>query len=489
MAILAVVNHQKDFPVKVRGVEVVTLKNYLHDPAYVQLKGATVLNMCRSFRYQSDGYYVSLLAEARGHEVYPDILTIQDSKTQSIIRIKSEELDEQMQKALNGQKDEKCEVLFAFGKSLETRFQQFGNSLFQHFPSPLLKAFFTRKNNRWFLQDVDPLSAKGLSEKEIELTAKAAEEFFFNKRQTFKKLAVYEHDLAILVNPDEVDCPSNKEAIKKFIRAADALGIRAWAVTKDECAHLTAYDALFIRETTNVNHYTYRIARRAAVEGLVVIDDPESIMRCSNKVYLWELLDLHKVSTPKTMIITRDNIGQVLDNFSLPVILKRPDSAFSEGVTKAKTEEELEPKIKQMLEKSDLIIAQEYLPSDYDWRIGVLDKKPLYACKYYMANGHWQIINSEKKGNNRHGKTETFALEDVPKAVLDAAVHAANLIGDGLYGVDMKEIDGKAYVIEVNDNPNLDAGIEDKMLKNELYKRIMEVFLKRIEQKKKGKAA
>ena len=48
----------------------------------------------------------------------------------------------------------------------------------------------------------------------------------------------------------------------------------------------------------------------------------------------------------------------------------------------------------------------------------------------------------------------------------------------------MKEVDGKFYVIEINDNPNIDAGIEDKILKDRLYEIIMEVFLNKIKSEK-----
>ena len=58
---------------------------------------------------------------------------------------------------------------------------------------------------------------------------------------------------------------------------------------------------------------------------------------------------------------------------------------------------------------------------------------------------------------------------------------AANLIGNGFYGVDVKESDGRFTVIEVNDNPNVDVGVEDALLKDELYRRIMETFVRRIE--------
>jgi glutathione synthase/RimK-type ligase-like ATP-grasp enzyme len=70
--------------------------------------------------------------------------------------------------------------------------------------------------------------------------------------------------------------------------------------------------------------------------------------------------------------------------------------------------------------------------------------------------------------------------------VVRAALRAARPIGNGLYGVDIKQARGQCYVIEVNDNPNIDAGVEDKILKDELYRRIMAVFLRRIERRKAG---
>jgi hypothetical protein len=42
-------------------------------------------------------------------------------------------------------------------------------------------------------------------------------------------------------------------------------------------------------------------------------------------------------------------------------------------------------------------------------------------------------------------------------------------------------VDGKPYVIEVNDNPNIDEGVEDEVLGDSLYLTIMQEFLRRIE--------
>jgi glutathione synthase/RimK-type ligase-like ATP-grasp enzyme len=167
-------------------------------------------------------------------------------------------------------------------------------------------------------------------------------------------------------------------------------------------------------------------------------------------------------------------------------VLKQPDSAFSAGVVKAHSRDELETKLKAFLCESDLVVAQEFLPTTFDWRIGILDGRPLYACKYFMAPNHWQIIHRDHAGKKEYGKFETLPVELAPAKAVRAALKAANHIGNGLYGVDVKQSGDRYFVIEVNDNPNIDAGVEDAVLKDEIYRRIMSVFLERIEKRKAG---
>jgi glutathione synthase/RimK-type ligase-like ATP-grasp enzyme len=101
-----------------------------------------------------------------------------------------------------------------------------------------------------------------------------------------------------------------------------------------------------------------------------------------------------------------------------------------------------------------------------------------------MAKGHWQIIDYGKTGRIREGESDTVPIDDVPQPVLNTALKSANLIGDGLYGVDLKQVGQKVYVIEVNDNPNIDTGMEDFVLKGDLYFTVMQSFVNRIEQRK-----
>ena len=47
-----------------------------------------------------------------------------------------------------------------------------------------------------------------------------------------------------------------------------------------------------------------------------------------------------------------------------------------------------------------------------------------------------------------------------------------------------KEKDKKAYVIEINDNPNIDSDVEDAIAGMDLYHNVIHEFVRRIEAKK-----
>ena len=129
------------------------------------------------------------------------------------------------------------------------------------------------------------------------------------------------------------------------------------------------------------------------------------------------------------------------------------------------------------------MIAQEFMPTEFDWRIGVLNGECIYACKYFMARGHWQIYHHRAGSSSRTGKVETVPVHTVPKQVTRVATKVCSGVGKGLYGVDIKLVNGVAVVIEVNDNPSIDHGVEDKILGNELYRIILREFADRLDQK------
>ena len=485
MTILLVVNNPNNWPLHIPGVAVTSARSYLTDPAFSEDRSAKVFNLCRSYSYQSIGYYVSLLAAARGHKPLPDINTIQDLKSQYVIRAISEEMEEQIQSSFKRLQSKKFTLSIYFGRNTAKQYDSLSLRLFDIFKAPLLRAQFVR-DKIWQLDSIRTITVSDIPENHRKFVIEAATNYFSGRKRRVRKRTIARYDIAVLHNPDEKEPPSNDRALKKFQKAAEAVGLDFELITRDDQHRLAEFDALFIRETTAVNHYTFRLAQRATAEGLVVIDDPNSILKCTNKVYLAELLSRHSIPIPKTVIIHKNNIENIIKTLGLPCVLKQPDSAFSMGVTKIETEDELNRQVTGLLSKSDLIVAQEFLPTSFDWRIGICDRRPLYVCRYHMARRHWQIIKRDESGNTSEGEADTLSIGEAPDEVIKTALKAANLIGDGLYGVDLKQVGQKCYIIEVNDNPNIDAGVEDAVLKDALYREIMGIFLKRIEARKRG---
>jgi glutathione synthase/RimK-type ligase-like ATP-grasp enzyme len=484
---LVVVNDPADWPIDVPGVRVVAARDYLTDPYFIRTPRLKVFNLCRSYRYQKTGYYVSLLATARGHRPMPSVATIQGLKSPTILRVAAEELEDLAQRSLAPIQSDEFTLSIYFGRNVAKRHDRLSAALYRQFEAPLLRATFTKtpRTKDWQLSGIRPIAINEIHPDHHEFLLEVVTDHF-KGRHRVRAQRVAHYELAILYDPDEAMPPSDEPALKRFERAAEAEGFGVEMITGDDYGRLAEFDALFIRETTSVNHRTYRFAQRAAAEGLVVVDDPESIIRCSNKVFLAETLAQQGIPAPRTFIVHRGNRRDLVAALGLPCILKQPDSAFSQGVVKADTEAELEERLSGLLERSDLVVAQEFLPTDFDWRIGIFDRRPLYACRYFMARRHWQIIRHDGHGGSTAGRVETVPIERAPRAVVRAARGAAAPIGDGLYGVDVKMIRGTPYVIEVNDNPTIEAGVEDEALGPDLYARIMRGFRERVDQRTRG---
>lgn len=462
---------------------VVKATAYISNDAYYQ-QSIRVINLCESYQHQSIGYYVSLLAQARDHKVIPSPINIQDTLSTILTQQISQEIEKEMEHSLKDIKGDNFIFSLYFGQNVAKKHHALAKKLHGLFPLPLIR-FQLEKKKHWQIKKLIPISLEELPEHHHEFIKEAAQNYFTKKRfhQWQKKQRL--HDLAILIDHEEVNAPSNKKALEAFVSAGEHMGLNVDLIDKNDARFIGEYDALFIRATTSVDHYTYRLARRAAQENLVVIDDPQSIVKCSNKVYLAELLQTHKILTPETIFISK--FDKQLPLIEFPCILKKPDSAFSQGVIKVDDLKSLQRSLTQFFKTSDLVLIQPFIPTEFDWRIGVIDNKPLFACRYHMAKNHWQIFNWEcaqsEDEDEYVGDADGVPLNEVPEGVIKTALRATKLIGDSLYGVDIKSFGNKHYVIEINDNPTIDFGYEDQILKENLYEQIIGVFLQRIRRK------
>ena len=488
---LVVLENPKDWLPDFPAIPVISAKDYLTQTQLLARTGLRVINLCRSYGYLSTGYFCSLLAEPRSHRVIPSVRTLTHLSNRSIYGLNVEDLDAVIQKSLRQRKaasDSTFELPIFFGRSDDAGLSDLARQIFDLFPCPLLKVEF-RYQGKWHIQTVKPAPLNGWVVTHYrEFFIEALSGYLRSRWRTRRARTVARYDLAILHNRTEKMPPSNGGALHKFIRAGRKQGLEVELIEKKDFVRLAEYDALFIRETTGIDHYTYRFARRAQLEGLVVIDDPDSILKCTNKVYLAELLASHGIPGPKTKILHKDAPAKFMGEIDFPLVLKIPDGSFSRGVFKTTNAKEFKEVTERLFKESDLILAQEFLYTDFDWRIGILNHHPLFACQYFMSRAHWQVVKHEASGRTVEGGFETWRVEDVPKPVIETALSLARLIGDGLYGVDLKQNERGIFVIEINDNPNIDAGIEDRILGDELYNRIIADFVRRLDATRLGLA-
>ncbi len=495
----------------------VSVDRYLEGDPDTLAEGRTVVNVCRNYGYLSRGYYVSLIAEARRQRVLPPLEAMEGANNPfSYFRVLQEAgvrtLDYRLQPGRRlvprrialGEAGERAAALVgdvsgtdgralrlersasgwldvpsAFGYARDRRFRRVSAAIYRAYPFPLLRFRMFHTEDGWRLGQIQPLPLPQASPAEVELLAERLGRGLSALAATAPPPPRL-HRLAVLYDPDDKTSPSDEGTLDRFARVAARRGLIAERIGKNELGRLAEYDALFIRTVTAINHVSFTFSQTAASLGMPVIDDPASIVKCSNKIFLYELFRKHGLPMPDTTVLSPRNWHDEVRPLGWPVVLKVPDGTFSLAVKMARSEQELEALARELFRKTPLLLAQRFTPSTFDWRVGVLENRPLWTARYHMAPGHWQIADRSGR-STRFGKVEAVPIEQCPAPILELALAGTALIGDGLYGVDIKETEGGPVLIEINDNPNLESGLEDAAEKDRPYEAIVDCFLRRIE--------
>lgn len=268
--------------------------------------------------------------------------------------------------------------------------------------------------------------------------------------------------LGIFVNRQTLSSLGQLTALIKCRDAGESMGYTVEFIFPVDIKKIPKLDALFIRANTDPMNATYVASKMASMYGIPVIDDPASIQICADKINMYMHLMKNDVSMPKTRFLKKKELdeiqaAQLFEELGTPLVLKEPSTSFSVRVEKVSSVSELLKVAKRFFKLSDWIVVQEYIESRFDWRIGVLNGELLYACRYIIPSETFKI-QASVNGHIVYCDVESVPADQVPAAVVDLGIAAGKAIGNGLYGVDIKESNGKLYVIEVNDNPSLEGG-------------------------------
>ena len=494
--IVIVVSRPRSVP-ELPAESVVSADRYLQGGEAFSDPTATVVNLCDSYRSGTRGYYVSLLADARGQTVIPSVESIQGlADPYALFRFLHEAgvstVDPQEMRARRKSRvvtgAEVAETVVFFGTSRDPRFRAASLAVYREWPAPVLRIQWLLEEEEWKVTGVAPVPLRELSpEQRAELGEALRNEKLVRRRGAAPATEEKRAAIAVLVEDGDPFAPSTPETIDRLERVAARMNVFVRRIGPNDLERLGEYDALFIRTLTGVSLPAFQFALRAEALGMPVVDDSQSIIRCGNKVFLEELLRREGIATPRTVVAASRTPLEQVAVLGYPFVIKLPEGSFSTGVHRISSPEEYREKAGRMFRASPLIIAQEYLPTEFDWRVTVLDGQLLFAARYHMARGHWQI-RSESKGTARYGRVEAVARDEAPRAVVELALRAAALIGRGLYGVDLKETPRGPVIIEINDNPNLDVGYEDAEDGAVVYEDLVRFFLRRIEEGGEGDA-
>jgi len=272
--------------------------------------------------------------------------------------------------------------------------------------------------------------------------------------------------------------PREAMALENFKFAAEKMGHEFNFLFRENLSEIPKYDAVFIRATTDPLYTAYIVSKTSWELGLKVVDDPKSIQICGNKIHLYALFEKYNIPRIPTILLNKDELHhkrvlEVFEIFGRPVVVKAPYTSFSRYVEKVACETSFREIAKRFFRKSDVLVVQKFMPTSFDWRVGVLNGEVLYVCKYMVPKGRWKH-GAKRKGKPSFvwGRTISLKRENAPAQLKETALKACEVVGRGLYGVDIKEINGNYIVVEANDNPSIYAGYED-LRDRDIYNKII----------------
>ena len=128
---LLVVDNISDWNPYYPSDQVITFETYLATEQGDSQQRVRIINLCSSYRYLSDGYYCSLLAEARGHHVIPSVKVLNDLGKKALYRLQIEDLSQTLARSFkSSDKESEITLISYFGTTPDPAFQELAKTTF-----------------------------------------------------------------------------------------------------------------------------------------------------------------------------------------------------------------------------------------------------------------------------------------------------------------------------------------------------------------------
>lgn len=285
-------------------------------------------------------------------------------------------------------------------------------------------------------------------------------------------------DIGVFVERYTITRSEEMNALMRLGQAARKRGHSMDYLFRPDIYRIPQYDAIFIRALTDPLNSTYIVSRYAELHGKRVVDDSRSIYICCDKVNMYRHLQQGGIPIPETVYLhesdlTEERGAELFEYLGRPFVIKAPNSSFSLYVERVADEKEYVKLGNRYLRRADRFLAQRFVPSEFDWRVTILAGEVLSVCRYTIPKKRWKILTYVANGRTIYGPVKGMDIDRAEPALLELAIKAGKVIGNGFYGVDLKQVGNEFVVIEVNDNPTVAAGEEDQKAPL-IYERIIQ---------------
>jgi ribosomal protein S6--L-glutamate ligase len=217
---------------------------------------------------------------------------------------------------------------------------------------------------------------------------------------------------------------------------------------------VTGLSSVVPRIGASITFYGLAVLRQFEMMGVFPANESQAIARSRDKLRSLQLLSRHDIGIPPTVFVRRreDVRAAIRKAGGVPVILKLLEGTQGAGVILAESAKSAESVLDAMRSLGQNILIQAFIAeaAGVDYRAIVVGSRVVAA----MAR---RAVEGEFRSNlHRGGSAEAVTLDAAFQAT---AVHAAEVLGLNIAGVDLIPSHEGPMVLEVNSSPGLE-GIE-----------------------------
>ncbi len=217
---------------------------------------------------------------------------------------------------------------------------------------------------------------------------------------------------------------------------------------------LSSYDAVIPRIGASITMYGTAVVRQFEQMGVFTLNSSQAITVSRDKLRSIQILSRHNIGIPPTAFVSdrRSVLPAIEQVGGVPIIVKLVEGTQGIGVILAETSKVAEAIIETLQSARQNVLIQKFVRESKgrDMRAFVVGDRVVAAMR--------RIATGEEFRSNVHrgGRAEPVTLDPIFERT---AIHAAQIMGLQVAGVDMLEGADGPQVMEVNSSPGLE-GIE-----------------------------